>query len=129
LNKPDDDDSKANTHNYFGLSHPAYYGILFVIGSVAGWFVCRLLLLAFALYQQVGRVTCGSRCCYYMKAIFTFWDVEFFEELTLNFHIDDYNKYGSPGVMSGLKDDDDLDDESLKKALKAVRDMEDSEHF
>lgn len=64
-----------------------------------------------------------------MKAIFTFWDVEYLEELTLNFRLADYDKYGSHGVMSGVKPDDHIQQDDLQRALENIRKIEDSEHF
>ena len=51
-----------------------------------------------------------------MRAIFTFWDVSYLEELTLNFYIPEYEQYGW-NVLSELTMKEDLNEEALKKAL------------
>jgi hypothetical protein len=62
-------------------------------------------------------MSCGQKFCYYLRAVFVFWDVTYLEELTLNFHLPDYDNYNAHGVMSGLKKNDDFVEDDLKKGL------------
>jgi hypothetical protein len=48
-----------------------------------------------------------------MRAIFVFWDVTYLEELTLNFSIADYKGFGHQGAMSGIKPEEDIDQQKL----------------
>ena len=52
-----------------------------------------------------------------MRAIFQFWDVTYLEELTLNFDLPDYNKYGQK-PLSELTKEDDFSHEAVKNALE-----------